>query len=311
MVALRGEPPISVIIPTYNRANLVRRAIDSVIKQSYSNLEIIVVDDASGDNTQEVINGIGNSRIRYIRHGVNQGGAVTRNTGIEAATGDYVAFLDSDDVWWQGKIEVQLAAIQTQRHPERIVSYTQFEIGNGEGVDIKPSRGKNEQEAVADYLFLDEGEIQTSTMMLSRAVVKETGFRPGLKTHQDWDFSLRLEAVGAQFLFVEKVLTVVDNEDRSDRISRRYDYKDALEWIDEYKDCISSKAFKGFLIKSVFPMMIATEEEKIHAAKIVLDAAWHGVISPQYVPLLMRRVMFPKSLRQRWTNFRQNALKRN
>ncbi|NER33278.1 MAG: glycosyltransferase family 2 protein [Oscillatoria sp. SIO1A7] len=310
MVALLGKPPISVIIPTYNRANLVRRAIDSVIKQSYENLEIIVVDDASGDNTQEVINGIGDSRIRYIRHGVNQGGAATRNTGIEAATGEYVAFLDSDDVWLQGKIEVQLAAIQNQRHTERIVSYTKFEIGDGEGVYIKPSRGKNEKEAVADYLFVHEGDIITSTMMLSRALVKETGFRPDLKTHQDWDFSLSLEAAGAQFIFVEKVLTVVDNEDRSDRISRIYDYKDALEWISEYEESISSNAFKGFLIKSVIPMMIATEKEKIYAAKIIIDAAWHGIISPQKVALLMRRVMFNKSVRQRWTKFRQNALKR-
>ena len=309
MVALLGEPPISVIIPTYNRANLVRRAIDSVIKQSYDNLEIIVVDDASVDNTQEVINGIGDSRIIYIRHGVNQGGAATRNTGIEAATGEYVAFLDSDDVWMQGKIEAQLAAIQNQSHPERIVSYTQFEIGDGERVDIKPSRGKNEKEAVADYLFLHEGEIQTSTIMLSRAVVKETGFRPELKTHQDWDLSLILEAAGYQFIFVEKVLTVIGNEARNERISRRYDIQDALEWIREYEDYISSKAFKGFLIKSVVPRMIATEEEKIYAAKIIIDAAWHGIISPQKVALLMRRIMFPKSLRQRWTNFRKNAFK--
>lgn len=307
MVPLRGEPLVSIVIPTYNRANLVRRAIESAINQSYSNLEIIVVDDASADNTEEVINGMGDSRIRYIRHKTNQG-AATRNTGILAATGEYVAFLDSDDVWLQDKIEAQLAAIQNQGETDNVVSYTQFEIKKDERVYIEPSRGKDEQEAVAEYLFIYKGEIQTSTMMLPRTLILETGFRPELKKHQDLDLSLRLEEKGAQFLFVEKKLTVLDNEERSDRISRISDYRISLEWIRGYQDSISSKAFKGFLIKEVVTKMIEREEEKIYAAKLVMDAAWQGIISPQKFAVLMRRLMFPKSLRQRWTNFRKDVL---
>ena len=308
MIPLLGEPLVSAIVPTYNRANLVRRALDSVIKQSYSNLEIVVVDDASRDNTEEVINGMGDSRIRYIRHTTNQGGAATRNTGIEAATGEYVAFLDSDDVWLQGKIEAQLAAIQNDRHPENVVSYTQFEIEKDDLVYIEPIRGKNDQETVAEYLFLHEGEIQTSTMMLPRALILENGFRSELKKHQDWDLSLRLEAKGAQFLFVAKKMTVLDNEERSDRISRISDYKISLEWIQRYQNYISSKAFQGFLIKAVVPNMIEREQEKIYAAKLIFEAAAQGIISPQKFALLMRRLTFPKSLRQRWTNFRKNIL---
>ena len=307
MVPLRGEPLVSAIVPTYNRANLVRRALDSVIKQSYSNLEIVVVDDASDDNTEEIINGMGSSQIRYIRHQTNQGGAATRNTGIEAAKGEYVAFLDSDDVWLQGKIETQLAAIQNEDSPDNIVSYTQFEIEQDKQIYIKPSRGKNEKEAVADYMFLHEGEIQTSTMMLPRKLILETRFRSELKKHQDLDLSLRLEASGAQFLLVEKVLTVLDNEERSDRISRISDYKISLEWIREYENSISSKAFKGFLIKEVVPKTIEREEKKAYAAKLVFEAAWQGIISPQKFALLMRRLAFPKSLRQKWTDFREKS----
>jgi len=106
------NPTVSVIIPTYNRAHLVGRAIQSVLNQTYQDFELIVVDDGSTDNTEEVVKGFNDARIRYIRHDENKGLPAARNTGIEAARGEYIAFLDSDDEWLERKLEKQIALFE-------------------------------------------------------------------------------------------------------------------------------------------------------------------------------------------------------
>jgi len=116
-------PAVSVIIPTYNRAHQVGRAIQSVLAQSYQNFEVIVVDDASTDNTKEVMESISDKRIRYIRHNENRGASAARNTGIHVAKGEYIAFLDSDDEWLPEKLEKQIKVLKTT-FPEAGVVYT-------------------------------------------------------------------------------------------------------------------------------------------------------------------------------------------
>jgi glycosyltransferase involved in cell wall biosynthesis len=99
---------VSVIIPTYNRAHLVGRAIQSAFNQTCQDFEVIVVDDGSTDNTGEVVKSFNDPRIHYIRHSENRGVATARNTGIDAAHGEYIAFLDSDDEWLPEKLQHQL-----------------------------------------------------------------------------------------------------------------------------------------------------------------------------------------------------------
>lgn len=107
------KPIVSVILPTYNRAHLVGRAINSVLNQTYQDFEIIVVDDGSTDDTKEVINSFTDTRIRYIKHQQNKGGSAARNTGIKLANGKYIAFQDSDDEWLPQKLEIQVEAFST------------------------------------------------------------------------------------------------------------------------------------------------------------------------------------------------------
>lgn len=107
------SPLVSVIITTYNRANLVPRAIKSVLGQTYDDLEVIVVDDASADDTGSVINNFEDERLAYVRHDENRHLSAARNTGINRADGDYVAFLDDDDEWRPRKLEKQVSLLES------------------------------------------------------------------------------------------------------------------------------------------------------------------------------------------------------
>src|SRR5688572_2235335 len=104
-------PNVSVIIPTHNRAESVFNAVTSVIKQTLEDIEIIVVDDASNDNTAEALARLRDKRIRFIRHEMNKGGAAARNTGILNCKSDYIAFLDDDDEWLPEKLAKQMAVL--------------------------------------------------------------------------------------------------------------------------------------------------------------------------------------------------------
>ena len=101
---------VSVIIPTYNRAHLIKRSAMSVLNQTYSNLELIIVDDGSTDNTEEVVKSIDDNRVIYIKQS-NQGACAARNNGIDHAKGEFIAFQDSDDVWHVDKLEKQLKCL--------------------------------------------------------------------------------------------------------------------------------------------------------------------------------------------------------
>jgi len=110
----KAPPTVSVIIPTYNRAHLVGRAIRSVMSQTCQDFEIIVVDDGSTDDTEKVVSSFNDPRIRYYQHQTNRGHSATRNTGITMSRGKYIAFLDSDDEYLPEKLEAQLEVFEHQ-----------------------------------------------------------------------------------------------------------------------------------------------------------------------------------------------------
>lgn len=111
-LAAEGDRPlVSIVLPTYNRADTLERAVRSVLAQSYDHLELIVVDDASTDATATVIRRVEDRRVRYLRLAVNRGAAAARNTGVRAARGSLIAFQDSDDEWLPGKLATQVPAL--------------------------------------------------------------------------------------------------------------------------------------------------------------------------------------------------------
>lgn len=112
----RNKPIASVILTTYNRSDILPRAIKSVLKQNYQDYELIIVDDHSTDRTEDVVNSFNRDKIKYIHHEQNRGLAAARNTGIRKAQGKYIAFLDDDDEWLPGKLEKQVEFLD--KHPD-------------------------------------------------------------------------------------------------------------------------------------------------------------------------------------------------
>lgn len=188
---IKNTPTVSVIVPTYNRANLIARAIKSVLNQTYQNFEIIVVDDKSTDGTKEVVKNFKDKRIKYICLKKNSGtSSKPRNVAIEKSQGKYIAFLDSDDEWLPEKLEKQIAVFQTKT-PHTGVIYTGYFVRDWKGKVIGTATPK--YRGIVDEKILISNFIGASTVMVKReCLAKVGGFDTNLPCCQDWDMWIKL-----------------------------------------------------------------------------------------------------------------------
>jgi len=186
------EPNVSVILPTYNRAQLIGRAIQSVLGQTYSNFELIVIDDGSKDDTENVIEGINDRRIRYIRHESNRGANAARNTGIAAARGEYIAFQDSDDEWLPEKLEKQMEAFRLASRDIGVV-YTGFWRIEGNQKIYIPSPKIKPREGNIHARLLYENFVTTQAVVIKKECFEKAGmFDENLPRLQDWELFIRV-----------------------------------------------------------------------------------------------------------------------
>lgn len=140
---MQNKPLVSVIIPAYNRAKILQRAIESVLAQSYQNFEIIIVDDASTDLTAETIKNFLTPKIRYFKHKNNKGPGAARNTGIKKSRGELIAFLDSDDQWLPEKLEKQIEIFKKAPKKIALVGTNHYVVSlNGKKIGIKKTKPK-------------------------------------------------------------------------------------------------------------------------------------------------------------------------
>jgi glycosyltransferase involved in cell wall biosynthesis len=195
---------VSVVIPTYNGAAEVRRAIDSALAQEGCEVEVIPVNDGSTDDTAYVLNSYG-SRIRAV-HQKNSGPAATRNAGIAAATGDWVAFLDHDDYWQPRKLAAQIAA--ASRTGADVIYTNAQNFGDVNRVaKLRSNPDEMPEGDLFEHLLLDNFIVVSSTMVRRELLEKVGGFNapPGV---EDWDLWLRLATNGAKFAPVREALTM-------------------------------------------------------------------------------------------------------
>lgn len=184
-------PQVSVVIPVHNREELIGRAIDSVLRQSFADFELLVVDDGSTDGTvARVLAQTGDPRLRLLRHAENRGAAAARNTAIMAAKGEFIAFLDSDDEWLADKLERQIACLGSAP-PDMLMCCSGYwmvrERSREVAVRIPKARG-SWREALWDGCNLSPG----STAFIRRRAFDIHGlFDERLRRLEDWDWLLR------------------------------------------------------------------------------------------------------------------------
>jgi glycosyltransferase involved in cell wall biosynthesis len=221
------NPKVSVVIPTYNRADKVRKGIESVLAQTFTDLEVIVVDDGSSDETGQTLKQSFGDRIRYYFQ-PNQGVSVARNKGIEEARGEWIAFLDSDDLWEKEKLESQLDAME-RFDPECGACYTDVRFFN------YPETRTMFQLAEDNYRHDEAMGINTDVLRLlvkpggagmvvclssflakTDTIRKLGGFDPSLLYSQDSEFMFRLAMLTA-FCYVNRPLVLFDRSPVEDR----------------------------------------------------------------------------------------------
>lgn len=177
---MTSEPSVSVVIPTYKRATLVPRAIRSVLNQTYRHLEVLVVDDCSPDDTGSVVQAIADDRIRYLRHETNKGlASAARNTGIRAATGEFIAFLDDDDEWRPDKLEKQIPAMKDY---DAVLCMA--------AADGCPARVHRRPSITLEDLR--KGSFCPSSLLAKASVLRDVMFDESLRQGEDWDELIRI-----------------------------------------------------------------------------------------------------------------------
>lgn len=185
---------ISVVIPTKNRCVLLKQAIESVKSQTWRNIEIVIVDDASNDETQSFLQKLASREdgVRIIRNEVSRGGGGARNQGIEAAAGEYIAFLDDDDVWMPTKLEEQIAMMVAHSNVSAVSCsfFVRYPFGIRRNAHISPPQDEQQ--------ILRVNHLGGASMCLTRKKVLMAirGFDPNLRSGQDWDLWIKLCAAG-------------------------------------------------------------------------------------------------------------------
>jgi glycosyltransferase involved in cell wall biosynthesis len=206
-----------VVIPTYNRVALVQQAIASVIAQSYRNWELIVVDDGSDDGTAEAINTMNDPRIKLLTKPHAGNIALLRNTGVDAGSGEWLAFLDSDDIWFPRKLEIQLFLLLQEG---KRWGYGGFELMNDDMQTIPNKAGQFRPISgwIIKEVLTTEASVTIGTLMIERTLFEEAGgFNPDAKLifREDYELVLRLALKSEAMAVPDLLVRIREHEGRA------------------------------------------------------------------------------------------------
>lgn len=261
-------PAFSVVIPCYNRAETVLPTLKSVQDQTFADFECLVVDDGSADGAElaAVVAGLGDARFRLIRRD-NGGGGAARNTGIEAARGRWIAFLDSDDLFLPEKLAAYAAQITDDT---QTVWYSQNLVDRGVGrFWVRPPRAIKPAEALCEYLFVQNCFIQTSTIVLTRDLAQRVGFDPSLRKGQDLDFCIRLAAAGARFIMLPEPQSIWVDLSEQGRTSRHAGHAAPQDWLARLAPLLTRRAVRGY--RATILAYYMAGERPLTAARYILE----------------------------------------
>ncbi|MGH6871505.1 MAG: glycosyltransferase family 2 protein [Rhizomicrobium sp.] len=275
----------SVVIPVFNRAAVLRAALQSVLDQTCQDFEIVVVDDGSRDDPRAVAEGLGDARIRVLRQD-NAGGNAARNAGIDAATGRYVAFLDSDDTF----LPHHLAAMRDLlAGTDDRIGYAPVVVDRGHGRSmVKPPRGLAPGEHMADYLLRDRGFVPTITLVVPRAIAARVRYAEALPFAQDTDFAIRLFLAGHRFVMAQMPGAIWQDAPNPNRTSAGRKGARLIPWLDAMKPRIPEKAWFGCRGWMIAKGLAATEP--LTALRYYLHAVARGCYGPKLAAVVFLQI---------------------
>jgi glycosyltransferase involved in cell wall biosynthesis len=287
---MRAGETISVVIPLYNRREEIGRALASVLRQTRAPDEILVVDDASQDGSAEAVAALGEDRVRLLRHERNRGASAARNTGIEAARGDWVALLDSDDEWDERKLAVQMEALA--RAPDAAAGVTGYVIRDyrtGEERAFMPGPEDAGLDALVWGCPLGVG----STLLARRSVFAEVGLLDAaLPRLEDWEWLMRYLPVHPLQVVAEPLTIVHKKSDPSRaQVFAAVARIRALHRADWYRrSWLAGRKFDSTLLLEA-AAAAHYEGDDFRAAALALRAFAAYPLRPGLTSLLVRRVL--------------------
>ena len=238
------KPLISVVIPTYNRPELLKKAIQSVINQTYKNFEIIIVDDSSIKNNEKIIKNFNKKNIIYIKNKTRKGGGHSRNIGIKKAKGEYIAFLDDDDEWIPEKLEKQLKAYNTPKLGI-VVCYSLDKRYDRVRISKPPENVDHK------YLLKSFNLSSTSTYMIKKDVLEKVGyFDTKLPSAQEYDLALRITK-DYTVKTVPEILMIQHASKNQISINWNKKIRGILAIYNKYGDEYTTLGFKGFISNQI------------------------------------------------------------
>jgi glycosyltransferase involved in cell wall biosynthesis len=252
------NPSVTVVIPTYRRADLVVRAIASALRQTYEPLEIIVVSDGPDAATEEAVERLADPRVRLIVLSEKGGGCAARNAGIAAAAGKWMALLDDDDEWLPEKLAKQIAIVEESglRHP---IAACRVLVNRGISNEVWPTRPPAANEPLSEYIFCrsrmaqGEGLFITSMLLASRELLLQVPFRTDVARHQDTDWLLRATQVaGTGLVWAWEPLMIFNLEVTRTSVSRSPSALPSIQW-ERGNQLLTRKARGFFLATQVAP----------------------------------------------------------
>lgn len=211
-------PSVSVLIPTFNRGHTLKRAIDSVLGQSFSDLECLVIDDASTDHTDEVLSSYNDQRLKILKHSQNHGVSKARNTGFQNSQGKWIALLDSDDEWLPQRLERQLSL--AQQNPDLpLIHGEELWVRRGKRVNPKKIHQKSGGKIFNRCLHLCL--ISPSATLMKRELYQQLGgFREDYPVCEDYELWLRVTALHEVGFIEEPIITKYGGHE--DQLSAKY-----------------------------------------------------------------------------------------
>jgi glycosyltransferase involved in cell wall biosynthesis len=281
-------PYFSVVIPAFNRNASLGRAIESVLAQTDTDFEIIVIDDGSDEPPDDIVGRLNDPRVRLIRQS-HAGGGAARNCGIAQARGRYIAFLDSDDAFLPKHLE-RMRTLLADRSD--VIGYAPLIVDRGRGRSfIKPPRAIASGEHMATYLLCDRGFVPTITLVVPKPVAQEVRYDESQTYAQDTDFALRLFLAGYRFEMADLPGAIWRDTPDPRRTSAGRKGVRLIPWLERFKPQIPVRAWYGARGWVVAKGIAATDPAR--ALVFYLQAVVRGCYAPRLAIIVLLQIVLP------------------